>query len=77
MTGQGKWAEAFGKAREMVGKMTLEEKVCLFFFAFSPVFDFFASFFFFSSLFSSPSFFLSLASFSFSLVAGNLTFSNR
>ena len=31
MTGEGKWAEAFGMAREMVGKMTLEDKVCLLF----------------------------------------------
>jgi hypothetical protein len=37
MTGQGQWADAFGKAREMVGRMTLEEKVssCLLFGAIS------------------------------------------
>ncbi|KAK4127329.1 glycoside hydrolase family 3 protein [Parathielavia appendiculata] len=29
MTGQGEWAEAFRKAREVVGRMTLEEKVSL------------------------------------------------
>jgi uncharacterized protein YjbJ (UPF0337 family) len=27
ITGGGQWADATGKAREMVGKMTLEEKV--------------------------------------------------
>lgn len=27
MTGAGSWAGAFGKAKEMVGRMTLEEKV--------------------------------------------------
>jgi hypothetical protein len=28
MTGSGAWAEAFGKARDLVGQMTLDEKVC-------------------------------------------------
>ncbi len=29
MTGAGDWADAFAKARELVGKMTIEEKVGL------------------------------------------------
>lgn len=29
MTGVGEWAVSFNKAREAVGNLTLEEKVCL------------------------------------------------
>jgi beta-glucosidase len=38
MTGKGQWAEAFGKARELVGRMTLEEKVSSVFGAFLRLF---------------------------------------
>jgi hypothetical protein len=36
MTGSGTWADAFSKAKELVGKMTLEEKVS----AYPPVFPY-------------------------------------